>query len=53
MKENEGTENIEITNVIDITENEEEINYILDFLVNKKIMPNEPDIIEDLVKQYT
>ena len=38
---------------MNVTDNEEAINHILSLLVNKKIMPNEADIIDDLVKQYT
>ena len=38
---------------MNITDNEEAINYILSLLINKKIMPNESDVIDDLVKQYT
>ena len=53
VKENEGKEKLEIANVMNITDNEEAINYILSLLINKKIMPNESDVIDDLVKQYT
>lgn len=53
VKENEEKEKLEIANVMNITDNEEAINYILSLLINKKIMPNEADVIGDLVKQYT
>jgi len=52
VKENEGKEKLEIANLINITDNEEAINYILSLLVAKQIMPNEADVIDDLVKQY-
>lgn len=45
-------ENDEKVEKINITDNEEAINHILNLLVNKEIMPNASDIIEDLVKQY-
>lgn len=53
VKENEGKEKLEVANVMNITDSEEAINYILSLLINKKIMPNESDVIDDLVKQYT
>ena len=53
VKENEEKEKLEIANVMNITDSEEAINYILSLLINKKIMPNESDVIDDLVKQYT
>lgn len=53
VKENEEKEKLEIANVMNITDSEEAINYILSLLINKKIMPNEADVIDDLVKQYT
>ena len=53
VKENEGKEKLEMANVMNITDSEEAINYILSLLINKKIMPNESDVIDDLVKQYT
>ena len=52
VKENEEKEKLEIANVMNITDSEEAINYILSLLINKKIMPNESDVIADLVKQY-
>jgi len=52
VKRNDLKENIEITNINNITENEKKINNILDILVAKEIMPESEDIIEDLVKQY-
>lgn len=53
VKENEEKEKMEIANLMNITDNEEAINYILSLLVKKKIMPDEADVIDDLVKQYT
>lgn len=53
VKENEEKEKMEIANLMNITDSEEAINYILSLLVKKKIMPNEADVIDDLVKQYT
>lgn len=53
VKENEEKEKLERTNLMNITDSEEAINYVLNILINKKIMPNEEDIIHDLVKQYT
>ena len=50
-KKNENKQ-IEKINVIDITNDEEKINSILNFLVCKQVMPTSEDIIEDLVKQY-
>ncbi len=52
VKENEEKQKIEITNVRDITDDEQKINNVLNFLVIKEVMPNAPDVIEDLVKQY-
>lgn len=52
VKENEEKQKIEITNVRDITDDEQKINDVLNFLVIKEVMPDAPDIIEDLVKQY-
>ena len=52
VKENEEKEKLEITNLINVTDNEEAINYLLSTLVKKKIMPSESDVIHDLVKQY-
>jgi hypothetical protein len=45
-------EKVEITNIADITDNEEKINNVLNMLVAKEIMPSSSDIIEDLLKQY-
>ncbi len=53
VKENEEKEKLEIANLMNVTDNEEVINCILSMLINKKIMPNDEDIIQDLVKQYT
>lgn len=52
VKENEEKEKLEIANLMNVTDNEDTINYLLSMLVNKRIMPNEADIIDDLVKQY-
>lgn len=43
-------EKIEITNIKNITDNEEKINNLLNDLVIKQITPNSSDVIEDLVK---
>lgn len=52
VKENEGKEKLEIANLSNVTENEDAINYILSLLLAKQIMPNDADVIDDLVKQY-
>lgn len=44
---------IEKIHKIDVTDNENEINCILDALVYKGVMPCSDDIVEDLVKKYT
>ena len=43
-------ENIEVTNMIDITDNEEKIDKVLNDLVIKEITPDSSDVIEDLLK---
>lgn len=48
-KGNKNDEKIEIKN---ITNNEQQINNLLDILVIKQITPNSLDVIEDLVKIY-
>lgn len=53
VKENEEKEKLEIANMMNVTDSEEAINHILSMLINKRIMPNESDVIDDLVKQYT
>lgn len=53
VKENEGKEKLEISNHMNITDSEEAINHVLSLLVKKKIMPDEVDVIDDLLKQYT
>lgn len=53
IKENETKQKLEITNMVNVTDDEDAINYILNMLVNKRIMPSESDVIHDLVKQYT
>ena len=45
-------ENIEVTNIADITDNEEKIDSILNELVIKEITPELSDVIEDLLKTY-
>lgn len=52
VKKNEKADPIEIANISNITDSEEAINYILSLLIQKRIMPNESDVIDDLVKQY-
>ena len=53
VKSNSTNENeVEITNMEDITDNEEKINKVLNDLVIKEITPNEEDVIEDLLKIY-
>ena len=53
VKENEVNEKLEIANVMNVTDNEEAINYILSLLVKKEIMPNDEDVIDEIVKYYT
>ncbi len=43
-------EDIEVTNIADITDNEEKIDNILNELVIKEITPELSDVIEDLLK---
>ena len=43
---------IKVTNMIDITDDEEKINKVLNDLVIKEITPDEEDVIEDLLKIY-
>jgi len=47
-------DNKEVTklHIINITEDEDKINYILKELLKHEVMPESEDIIEDLVKQY-
>lgn len=52
VKQNEQKEKVEMANLLNVTDNEEAINYILSSLIAKQIMPNEEDVIHDLVKQY-
>lgn len=52
VKQNEQKEKVEMANLLNVTDNEEAINYILSLLIAKQIMPNEEDVIHDLVKQY-
>lgn len=51
VKENEENKKLEIANVSNLTDNEEAVNYILNLLVRKQIMPSETDVIDDLVKR--
>ena len=43
---------IEVTNMQDITDNEDQINRVLNILVRKEITNNAEDVIEDLLKIY-
>lgn len=52
VKENVERENLEIANLINITDSEEAVNHILNMLVKKEIMPRDADVIDDIVKQY-
>ena len=52
VKENEEKEKLEIANLMNVTDSEEAINYILSVLFKKEIMPNDSDVIDDIVKQY-
>ena len=52
VKENEVNEKLEIANITNVTDNEEAINYILSLLVKKEIMPNDEDVIDEIVKYY-
>ena len=53
VKENEVNEKLEIANLMNVTDSEDAINYILSLLVNKEIMPNDEDVIDEIVKYYT
>ena len=53
VKENEGKEKLEIANVMNVTDNEDAINYILSLLVGKEIMPKDEDVINEIVNYYT
>ena len=53
VKENEVNEKLEIANLMNVTDNEDAINYILSLLVNKEIMPKDEDVIDEIVKYYT
>lgn len=53
VKENEEKEKLEIANLMNVTDSEEAINHVLSLLIKKRIMPDESDVIDDLVKQYT
>lgn len=51
VKSNSTNEkNVEVTNIKNITDNEQKIDEILNDLVIKEITPNSFDIIEDLLK---
>ena len=52
VKENVERKNLEIANLINITDSEEAVNHILSMLVKKEIMPRDADVIDDIVKQY-
>ncbi len=47
---NTNEEDIEVTNIKNITDNEEKIDNLLNDLVIKQITPGSSDVIEDLVK---
>lgn len=47
---NTNDKKVEVTNIKNITDNEEKIDNLLKDLVIKQITPNSSDIIEDLVK---
>lgn len=49
-RDSTNEENIEVTNIADITDNEEKIENILNDLVIKEITPELSDVIEDLLK---
>ena len=54
VKSNSTDENkIEVTNLKDVTDNEEEIDKVLNDLVINEITPSAEDVIEDLLKTYT
>ena len=53
VKENEVNEKLEIANLMNVTDNEDAINYILSLLFNKEIMPKDEDVIDEIVKYYT
>ncbi len=52
IEKKNGNKEVERMNIIDLTDDEEKINYILKLFVHKQILPSSEDIIEDLVKQY-
>ncbi len=52
VKENLAKANLEVANLLNITDSEEAINHILNLLVKKEIMPKDSDVIDDIVKQY-
>ncbi len=47
---NINEQNVEVTNIKNITDNEEQIDSLLKDLIIKQITPSSSDIIEDLVK---
>ena len=53
VRENDEKENLSITNIANVTDNEEAINHILSLLFKKEITPDDTDVINDLVKYYT
>ena len=50
-KKNENKK-IESINKIDITEDEEKIDYLLKMLVNKQVLPSSDGVVEDMITQY-
>ena len=53
VKQNETKEELEIANLMNVTDSEEAINHILSLLFRKEITPNDSDVIDDLVNYYT
>ncbi len=52
VKKNDLKQNVQVTNINDITENESKINNFLNILVDLEITPEREDVIEDLVKKH-
>ena len=51
-KDSTNQKEIKVTNMQDITDNEDQINRVLNILVRKEITNNAEDVIEDLLKIY-
>ena len=45
-------ESIEVTNMVDITDNEEKIDKVLNDLVANQVTPDSSDVIDDLLKTH-